>query len=157
VGLFSGLLSIRIEGALSGGDLRLATRLVMGEISKLRGKAAYTRKDQEMGFNMDENSFYPIEPLPDDGGDLPWSSEERSRALNVKRFPDGVSLEDVVILSRGKTQEGEARIRFYANGCIDQSLIHLRNQKDETYTLDINPLTGRVIVYDRYVDQKTVE
>ncbi|MBW1766279.1 MAG: prepilin-type N-terminal cleavage/methylation domain-containing protein [Deltaproteobacteria bacterium] len=157
VGLFSALLSVRIEGVVSGGDLRLATRLIIGTINELRGKAAYTHRDQELGFNLDENSFYPIESEPEDEDSFEWLSDKSDPELNARKFPDGVKVEDIVIFSKGKVQEGEAKIRFYTNGCIDKSLIHLRNEKDRVYTLEINPLTGHVRVYDRYVEQKIAE
>ena len=157
VGLFSALLSIRIEGALSGGDLRLATRVVIGEIKKLRGKAAYSHQDHEMVFHIDENRFYPVEPASEEGESSQYSMAENSTEPDEVSLPDGVSLEGVVIASKGKSQEGEAAIRFYGNGCIDRSLIHLRNEKNEAYTLEINPLTGRVKIYDRYVDQRVAD
>lgn len=154
VGLFSALISIRIEGSLSGGDLRLATRVIMGEINKLRGKAAYTHKDQVLGLNVDENYLYSIQSIPQEGELSDQFQEERGDYLKIKKLPKGVNLEDVVIFSKGKIQEGEARIRFFANGCIDRSLIHLTNEKDEKYTLQINPITGQITVYDKYIDQK---
>ncbi len=157
LGLFSALISVRIEGVVSGGDLRLATRLIIGEINELRGKAAYTRKDQELGFNLDENSFYPIESEPEDEEPFGWLSEKNDSELNARKVPDGVKIDVLVIFSKGKVQEGEAKIKFYANGCIEKSLIHLRNERDNVYTLEINPLTGRVRVYDRYVDQQIAE
>ena len=154
VGLFSALLSIRVEGLLSGGDLRLASRMIIGEINKLRGKAAYSHKNQVLGCNVDENSFYSIEPVPDGQTPSEWLTDERETTPKAVVLPAGVELEDVVIRSTGKVQEGVARIRFFANGCIDNSLIHLRNEKNKVYTLEINPITGQVRIHDRYIDQK---
>ncbi len=154
LGLFSVLLSVRIENVFTGGDLRLATRIIIGEISKLRGKAAYTHKEQILGLKVGENILYPIDSAPDGKTLSEWMSEEEKIAQNAAHLPEGVILEDVVILSKGKIQEGEARIRFFANGTIERSLIHLRNEADEVYTLQINPLTGHVRVHDRYIEQK---
>ena len=56
---------------------------------------------------------------------------------------------------KGKIQEGEARLLFFPDGSIERSLIHLRNEKNEVYTLEINPLTGAVKIYDRYIEQKS--
>ena len=53
-----------------------------------------------------------------------------------------------------KIQEGEARIRFFANGTVERALIHLRNEKNDAYTLEINPLTGFVKIYDGYIEKK---
>jgi prepilin-type N-terminal cleavage/methylation domain-containing protein len=157
VGFFTTLLTLRIEGVLAGGDLRLASRVIIGEINRLRGKAAHTRQDLELSLDLDEERFYPVEPLRDvekESGERISSARETGEKLNAFRVPQGVELEDVVVFSRGKIQEGEARIRFYANGCVQKSLLHLKNTRNERYTLEINPLTGRVTIYDRYVEQK---
>jgi prepilin-type N-terminal cleavage/methylation domain-containing protein len=155
IGLFSTLISIRIEGSLSGGDLRLATRLIMGEVNHLRGKAASTHKEQVLGLNVDENYLYTFQPLPEKAELSGQFQEEREGyTKTIKRLPEGVNLEDVVISSKGKTQEGEATIRFFSNGCIDRSIIHLRNERNEAYTLKINPITGQVTIYDKYIDQE---
>ena len=155
VALFSALLTIRVEGVFTGGDLRLASRIIIGEITLLRGIAAYTHKEQELGFNIDENHFYTFHPVAEeDENGSEWSSGEKEAQKKIIGLPDGVRLEDVVILPMGKFQEGEARIRFYANGSVDRSLIHLRNEKDKAYTLEISPSTGRVVIHDKYIDQK---
>ena len=154
LGLFSALLSIRIEGLFSGGDLRFASRIIINEINNLRGKAAHTRKDQVLGLEVGHNILYPVESAPHREITPEWMIEEKEIPLKATYLPEGVRFEDVVVLSKGKVQEGEARIRFFANGCIERSLIHLRNETDKVYTLEINPLTGYVRVYDTYVDQK---
>lgn len=155
IGLFSTLISIRIEGSFSGGDLRLAARLITGEINQLRGKAASTHKGQVLGLNVDQNYLYTLHPLPEkEELSVRFQEEYGGYLKTIKRLPDGVNLEDVVIFSKGKTQEGEATIRFFSNGCIDRSVIHLRNERNEAYTLKINPITGQVTIYDKYIDQK---
>ncbi len=141
--LFTGLLSVRLGGVLSGGDLRLATRMIIGEVSRLRGVAAHTYSEQALGLNIDTNRFYSLAPLAD------------GKTLEKRTLPTGVSLVDVVTLSRGKIQSGEASIRFFPNGCVDRALIHLRNENNEAYTLEINPLTGQIKIHDKYIDQKT--
>jgi Tfp pilus assembly protein FimT len=140
--LFSGLLTVRMGGVLSGGDLRLATRMIVGEVSRLRGVAAYTHREQVLGLDIDKNRLYALDPVA------------RGTTPEKRDLPAGVELADVVLLSRGKIQGGEARIRFFPNGCVERSLIHLRNENDEAYTLEINPLTGRIKIHDTYVDQK---
>jgi len=155
IGLFSTLISIRIEGALSGGDLRHATRLIMGEINELRGKAASTHKEHFLGFNIDENYLYTYHRLQEKEDLSGRFQEDQGNYLKaIKRLPDGVKLEDIVIFSKGKIQEGEAAIRFFSNGCIDRSIIHLRNDRNEAYTLKINPITGQITIYDKYIDQE---
>lgn len=153
--LFSALLTIRLEGVLSGGDLRLAARMVIGEITRLRGVAAYTHRIQELGFNIEKNNFYTIDPGQPDGRKVSgWPPEKKNAFTKIIKLPGGVKLEDVVIVSTGKIQGGEGRIRFYANGSVDRSLIHLRNENNEVYTLEITPPTGQVTIHDKYIDQR---
>ena len=157
LGLFSALLSVRIGNIFSGGDLRLASRIIIGEISRLRGQAAHTHREQTLLLNMDQNLLYSFESSPDQGRPSERLLEEPVPGLKATRLPDGVILEDVVIVSRGKVQDGEARIRFFADGSLDRSLIHLRNEKKGVYTLEINPITGQVRLHDRYIDQQMSE
>ncbi len=155
LGLISGILSLRIEGSLSGGDLRLASRMIIGEINSLRGKAAATRQEQTLALNVDENSLYPLEGDSSEADISGWGREVKTSSLQKgRRLPEGVDLEDVYSFSEGKIQEGEALMRFFANGCVDRTLIHLRNEEDDAYTLDVNPLTGHVRLYDRYVEKR---
>ncbi|MBN2033371.1 MAG: prepilin-type N-terminal cleavage/methylation domain-containing protein [Deltaproteobacteria bacterium] len=153
VSLFLSLVRVPIEGMLAGGDLGRGTRMIMSEVTRLRGEAAYARKPQALVLNMTEHSFYPLEPEEDRKLDGSLSETEK-RISDKQMLPQGVYFEDVVVLSRGKDQEGEAYIRFYANGCVDHSLIHLKNSANHTYTLEINPITGYVRIHDGYIEKK---
>ena len=62
ISLFFVLVTVPIEGVLSGGDLGQATRMLMSEVSKLRGEAAYTRKIQTLVLDIEQNTFYALEP-----------------------------------------------------------------------------------------------
>jgi prepilin-type N-terminal cleavage/methylation domain-containing protein len=144
--------SPRIGALFTDGDLSLASRMLVREIGRIRGLSAYTHKGMELGLKIGSGSFYPIEvPAAGVGG---WTIEKKEEAPEASILPEGVLIEDVVLLSRGKIQEGEARIRFSPNGCVERSLIHLRNRSDDSYTLKINPLTGQVKIYETYVEEK---
>lgn len=157
ISLFISMLTLRIESFLTGGDMRLATRIVISEIRMMRGKAAHDRKDQILVIQMDNNTLYPLEMSSNQSaGDRIWANYGEEKDRNYRHLPEGVSVEDVVVLPYGKKQEGEAKIRFFANGTVERSLIHLRNEKGEIYTLEIKPFTGDVLIHDRYVDQKVL-
>ncbi|RJQ49968.1 MAG: prepilin-type N-terminal cleavage/methylation domain-containing protein [Desulfobacteraceae bacterium] len=151
-GIFLTVISLRIENVFSGGDLRLASRIIIGRINQARAQAVYTRTEQVIGLNVDRNSFYKIKPEDSGKQSAYWTASDLEEG--EMPLPQGVRLEDVTVLTRGKIQEGEARIRFFANGCIERSLIHLRNEADQSYTLEINPLTGSVKLHDRYIEQR---
>jgi prepilin-type N-terminal cleavage/methylation domain-containing protein len=150
LGILSSLLAVRIRGGFTTGDLKHAGRMIIGAISELRGKAAYTRRDQILAFNVDKNYYYPLDPSENQAAaSKPIPEKEDNEFIEL---PPGIELEDVVVLSKGKVQEGEVNIRFFANGCVERSLIHLKNHKDDVYTLEINPITGQVSIQNKYVD-----
>ena len=146
VGLFSALLSVRLESLLPRGGLRLATRTIIKEIHGHRGKAAYTHSKQILRLDVDENTLHPFDSEPEE--------ETKSEQLSTIYLPEGVRIEDVMLLTEGKIQQGQARIRFYRNGCVERALIHVRNEEDDAYTLEINPSTGNVEVHDGYIEQE---
>jgi prepilin-type N-terminal cleavage/methylation domain-containing protein len=152
LGIFTALLSIRIGGVVSGGDLRLASRIIIGKITELRGRSAYSHREEFLGFQIEKDRIFTVdlsarEDATDDD-DIPEQAKE------ISKLPDGVRLEDVVLFSKGKVQSGEAILRFFPNGCVERSLIHLKNEDGNVHTLEVSPLTGQVKVHDRYVDQK---
>ncbi len=149
--LFS-FVTIRLEGAISGGDLGLAARMIAGEIKRLRGLAARTRTPQVMVLDVEAGTFYRLKTSALQGKG--FDEEIEKRLVDVRRLPAGVFVEDVQYPEKGKIRDGRPEIRFYENGCVERCLIHLRNEKEKAHTLEVNPLTGEVIVHDRYVEQK---
>jgi len=149
LGIFLGIFTVGMGSIISNGDLRLATREIVSEIASVRGEAAGTRSEQVLIFNIDKNSLErKIKKKKFEFG----SSENGKKT--VLKLPRGVDLVDVRIEHRGKFQEGEVAVHFLPNGCLERTLIHLKNRKDEIYSIEINPLTGQATLYERYIDQE---
>ena len=157
ISLFLVLLTVPIEGVLSGGDLGQATRMLMSEVSKLRGEAAYTRKVQTLVLDMDQSTFYPLESETSEklrkteGAHI---EEEKEIVPGEKELPLGVSFADVVLDTLGKVKDGKVGVRFFPNGCVEHTLIHLKNEGGKVYTLEINPVTGLIRTHEGYIEQK---
>jgi len=157
ISLFFVLVTVPIEGVLSGGDLGQATRMLMSEVSKLRGEAAYTRKVQTLVLNMEQNTFYPLETeTPEEFRKTEDTrfEEEKEIVPRKKELPLGVSFADVVLDTLGKVEDGEVGVRFFPNGCVEHTLIHLKNEGGKVYTLEINPVTGLIRTHEGYIEQK---
>jgi prepilin-type N-terminal cleavage/methylation domain-containing protein len=158
LGLFASIVALRIEGVVSGGDLRLASRMITGEITRLRSRAAYTHREHTLVFNVSEETLLasdaPVEEEKETFGE--WSLQ-KSPAPKGRRLPEGIDLQDVVIFSSGKKQEGEGVMRFFPNGTVDRALIHIRNEREESYTIEVQPLTGNAVLHEGYIDQKMDE
>lgn len=145
---------LRIDTVFSGGDLRLASRMLSGKIAETRGEAAYARRPRTLGFDIDANRFYAVQPPRTGAPPVGKTADGGNAPEDATALPDGVRLEDVVVLGRGKTQQGEAEIRFFPDGTVEPSLIHLRSENGDAYTLEVQPLTGRLTVHDRYVEMR---
>jgi prepilin-type N-terminal cleavage/methylation domain-containing protein len=158
ISLFLVLVTVPIQGILSGGDLGEATRMLMSEVSQLRGEAAYTKKIQTLVLNMEQNTFYALEPETlmefRKTEESLFKEDEEEIIPRKKDLPSGVFFEDVVLDTQGKVQEGKAEVRFFANGCVEHALIHLKNEGGKHYTLEINPVTGLIRTHEGYIDQK---
>lgn len=154
LGVFISIIPLRIESFFTGGDLQVAGRMIAGRVQELRGRAASSRIPQMLGLDIDRNEIYAVEDIgsgrQSSTGFIPAAQAEPRRYS----LPDGARIEDVVVRGRGKTQMGEARIRFFANGTAERALIHLRGESDLGVTLAVNPLTGQVKIHDRYIEEK---
>jgi len=157
ISLFFVLVSVPIEGILTGGDLGQATRMLMSEVSKLRGEAAYARKLQTLVLDLERNTFYPLEsetPAEFRKTEENLFEEEKEVVPRKKDLPLGVSFADVVSDTLGKVQEGKIGVRFFSNGCVEHTVIHLKNEGGKFYTLEINPVTGLIRTHEGYIEQK---
>lgn len=155
ISLFSGLLALRLEGFFSEGALRQAAKMIISDIGILRAKAAYTHLEQQMIFNIDEESYHITGKDNTDDQDAEEGEDDEYEPLE-KKLPAGIDLEDMMLLTGEKIQEGESTLRFFANGGVQSALIHLKNEDEETFTLEINPLTGHVTIHDTYIEQKII-
>lgn len=149
LGIFLGIFALGAGGIISNGDLRLATREIVSEIASVRGDAAGTRSKQVLIFNIDENS---LERKIKKKESVFGSSGNGKKT--VVKLPGGVDLMDVRIAHRGKFQEGKVAVHFLPNGCLERTLIHLKNRKHDIYSIAINPLTGQATLYEKYIDQE---
>ena len=116
ISLFFVLVTVPIEGILSGGDLGQATRMLMSEVSKLRGEAAYTRKIQTLVLNIEQNTFYALEPeTPVEFRKTEESlfEEEKEVVPRRKDLPSGVSFADVVVDTVGQGSGGKSGGSFF--------------------------------------------
>ncbi len=147
--IFLGIFSLGTRRILSSDDLRLAAREIMSAIAETRGKAAATRSKQVLFFDIEKNSLE--KRITKKNEDLSVDGDGRKTFLVL---PKGVILEDIRVIGRGKFQDGVVAIHFFPNGCLERMLIHLKNSTDETYTIEVNPLTGQATLYESYIDQE---
>lgn len=150
VGLLLLLIYPRMQ-VLTEDGLRTASRRLIGMTAHLYHEAVATRKVHRLSFDL-QSGQYRVSVV-NFNGELQNPGPLRPSGDSL---PHGVIFQDVVTLQHGKVTEGEAFTHFFPVGLVDQTVIHLRDQDQRSLTLEVNPLTGKVKVYEGYVEIKKV-
>ena len=155
LGLFWASVGIRLVGVLSDGDLGLAARRLSGEIRELRGRAAHGHKEQLLVVHLTRNRYWPSETREEtEESAFEWLNHaDDSIPENAATLPRGVFFDRASVLGKDTRREGLVEIRFFANGCVERSLVTLRNEEGLSLTLEIHPLTGRVELHEGTFEQ----
>lgn len=137
--------------SLTEDGLQTATRHLVGVIQYLYHETIATRKIHRLSYDL-KASGYRVSVV-NSNGELASPAPILERRVSL---PRGVTFQDVVTLHQGKVTEGEAYTQFFPVGLAEKTVIHLADRGKRVFTLEINPLTGRVKVYEGYVEIKEV-
>ena len=136
----------RFSGTFERQQLRSTINVVHGTVRYVQAYAALTKRVYRVVFDLDRQVM-SVCYLSGDACLL-----ETNRELRDYTFPAHVRVLDVVSPQRGKVREGLAVTHFHPTGLAEPSVIHLVTDSHQRITLIIEPLAGRVKVYDDYVE-----
>lgn len=137
----------RFSGTFERQQLRSTVNVVHGTVRYVHAHAALTKRIYRVLFNLDNPQVMSVCYLSGDTCIL-----ETGRELRDYAFPPNVRILDVVSPQGVKIREGLAATHFHPTGLAEPSVIHLITDSNQKITLIIEPLAGRVKVYDDYVD-----
>jgi general secretion pathway protein H len=149
IGLLLLLIYPKIQ-TLTENGLQSASRHLVGTIQYLYHESMANRQIRRLSYDL-QGRAYQVQAINSVGE----SATPASIGSRVP-LPQGVAFQDVVTLRQGKVTEGEAFTQFYPAGLVEKTVIHLTDQDQRVFTLDINPLTGRVKVYEGYIEVEEV-
>lgn len=132
--------------SFGSGDLKRTSRHFAGLIQRLAQEASMTRKTYRLYYSLESGAYW-VAVLKESGEFV----ETTDPMIGRRTLPRDISFEDVVTPQQGKVNRGEAFTQFYPVG-VEKSWIHLKEGGGRRWTLIIHSLTGRVKVYDAYVD-----
>lgn len=132
---------------LAEDGLSTASRRLAGTVQYLYHQAMATRQVHRLSYDFAENAFRVQVVGPNGVLAAPASSVPSRVSL-----PPGVGFKDIVSLRQGKVAQGEVFTHFFPSGLVERTVIHLADEDQNVLTLDIHPLTGRVSIYEGYVD-----
>jgi len=144
LGIVAALVIPRIQ-LRSENDLKRTSRRLAGMIAHLTQESASTKETYRLYFDLESDEYWAA--IVVGTGD---KVTVREKIYKRRTLPDGILFEDITTPQHGKVMEGEIFTQFFPIG-IEPVTIHLK-EAEQHWTLEANSLTGRVKVFDRYVE-----
>ncbi|MEK7702904.1 MAG: type II secretion system protein [Nitrospirota bacterium] len=151
LGVVTALVLPRID-AFKAGQMKRASRHLGIFIQEMTLDSASKKESYRLHFNLGTNEYWKtirIQKIRETDNKI-FIEEVRVTAKN-ERLPEGLVFVDIITPQHGKVTEGEVFSEFYPIG-IEPVIIHLK-EKEARWTLIANPLTGRVKIFDHYLDE----
>jgi type II secretory pathway pseudopilin PulG len=152
MGLLLSLSVPRIRDSLLFNDEKSVIRDIVGKINGLREQAARTRTGYILRFDLVQNEYW-IESY-DMTAEGRWAARE-----NAKRLPGNVKVTDIshpyTRIKKLGTEDAmyfDASVFFTAEGYVEPTIIYLRADDNETWTIALSPFLSKTKVFDHYVD-----
>jgi len=144
------LLVIPRMSAFHAGEMKRTSRHLANLIQQLTQESSSTKERYRLYFNLDSDEYWTVlvQERIRESDRVIFLSEKP--ILKRNRLPAGISFEDVITAQKGKVTEGEIFSEFYPVG-IESITIHL-TEGESKWTLLANPLTGRVKMFDHYLE-----
>ena len=124
------------------GDLRTVSRQLIGTIQHAYSTAESEKQPYRLHYDLTGGEYWVSAAPALDDDDVSYAAKPE----HPRRLPEGIRFAKIDTLHFGPVLDGRAFTHFYPIGRVEPTVIHLRNQQDETLSLSINPLTARVTV-----------
>lgn len=128
-------------------DIKSSSRRLAGTIKYLFSEAALRHTHYRLNYDLKKGEYWVT--YLDESKEF---KEDPSILSSRVRLPGTIHFEDIVTQHGGKVYEGETFTQFFPNGWVEETIIHLGDKRERHYSLLVMPLTGRVRIYDRYVE-----
>lgn len=163
-------------------SLEAATREMSSTIKEAYNDTILTGRVHRMAYDIKKNEYW-VESGPPTA--LLDTKESKAREERRKKFmgnkadddsqvssfqiektvtrkkvslPTGVAFEDIISQQfQEPITEGTAYSHFFPQGLTEKTIIHLKNNSDQHFSLVIAPIIGSTEVYQRYVSSNDLE
>ena len=142
----------RVGGMLDRQQMQRTINVLRGTVRYLQARAALTKRVYRLMVDLDR---HVLSICYLDVGAPEGCRPEPTRELRDYVLPEAVHILDVVTPQGEKIRAGIANTHFHPSGFAETSIIHLGSDNQQRFTLMIEPLSGRIKVYDGYVELET--
>lgn len=143
IGLFS-LLTVPIFAGWGEGSLQSSARRLAGTVKYLYNESALQKQEFRLVFDLDKGT-YRARVLEADGQLAEVGGIGRARQLKGE-----VRFQDVAVAGHGKFTSGEVTTVIHPVGWLEETVVHLKDEKGRALTLRLMPFTGSTEIYEGY-------
>ncbi len=139
---------------LTSVELRTSTQRLSSTIRYVYSKAVFSKTDYyRMKFDLKKNEYWVETCVPSvETNTCEWH-QDKDILGKPEKLPNGIRFEDIIVdttmVSKNAT---DVAIQFYPQGYMPYTIIHIEDDKKDVYSLEVNPFTGRVAIYDKYYE-----
>ncbi|GIW39549.1 MAG: hypothetical protein KatS3mg076_0126 [Candidatus Binatia bacterium] len=134
-------------------ELRSHARRLATTMRLLRNEAVLDGRIYRLHFDLEAGRYWvTAEARP---GDTTDPLARSGPLLRPVQLPPTVAFSDVVLATTGKLREGQVYTRFFPDGFVEPTVVHLDNGR-EAFTLSVWPFTGQVQLEEGYVELELV-
>jgi general secretion pathway protein H len=143
IGLF-GLLIVPIFAGWGEGSLQSSARRLAGTVKYLYNESALQKREFRLVFDLEKDA-YQAKVLELDGQLTELAGTGRRQQLKGE-----VRFQDIAVAGQGKFSSGEVTTVIHPVGWLEETVIHLKDEKGRTLTLRLMPFTGSTEIYEGY-------
>ena len=125
-------------------NLDASARRLAGTVKYLFNEAALEGREYRLIFDLGQ-STYKAQRLETDG-----TLTEADRFGKETRLKGDARFQDILITGMGGRSSGEVTTRIFPVGWMEETIIHLQDDKKRTLTLRIRPFTAEMEVHEGY-------
>ncbi len=129
-------------------DAKRAVLQLAGSLKYAQSQAATTKQIHRLNIDFQANTFWISRE-----GEKNTFSLDPSPMGKAGRLASEVVFMDISYPVREKVREGAGYIEFFPTGWTEECAIHLKRGEQETFTLFIHPLGGKIEVAAGYVER----
>lgn len=129
-------------------NLKSSSRMLIARFRHLYNEAIFKNRVYRLSFDIERGEYW-VDYL--EGSQFVPSTNP---SLDRQRLPSGVHFRDVITQRTHGRALGmrEEFVLFFPTGFVEPAIMYLESENGSIYTLETIPYTGRLRVYDEYVD-----
>ena len=151
ISIVSTLAIPQMSTSVFSGSLKSTTRTLIGFISETKQEAIRKRTNYTLIFDMEHNAVFR-----ESGDDAqPERAEDKDQKIQFE-FPEGVSIQDILLVPGNKKSLGGIGLHFNTKGYSEKAFIHLVDDEGEQMTIVVSPFLGISDIKDGYLEPSTL-